>query len=556
MKLKFGYYVASSLCLLFSSSLGASIDVSEPTSKLPASYKATALEMSINPTEEEKIIKHIQEAAEKNSNPVVFAIQKNDLELAELLLTLRRIELSFGIATFDFPGYQFNRPYGDSGEEAVIWMKRAQVNLLNSFGEERCFTEAKVDTGILKLLVKYDEKNLWKSEIRKILTHAYHRCDLEGILFCLQLPIEDLKIAFYEINTTPSYLVDPFLSEFPINLEDPTHFYIKTQSPTVLPCIWDFRSDDNAMVKEIKRQIQHIAQNIISFEDSAETIKALKKEMEVIKNQFQKEFSEIKDRLIAVDELKTEMISIRKEIETIKNEHHQTSEAIQNEINELRELVLSNKEIVQVLVKYGNNSESITSLHYAIKMGDDKTVKLLIANGANVNSKDGSCTALIRAASCNQLEIAKILLNNGADVNLEGHLTLNASQMRTALSYAAEFGNAALVRLLIENGANLDTPKNNHKNPLHIAAISGNFDAVVALVNGGAKIDANISKGSVGHWTEGTPLDWAACNLKYVDNPQNLELIKFLVQKGATRHFSNNGNGCPVIVGYLKSVGR
>jgi len=94
--------------------------------------------------------------------------------------------------------------------------------------------------------------------------------------------------------------------------------------------------------------------------------------------------------------------------------------------------------------------------------------------------------------------------------------------------------------------------------------MKGNYDAVVALIESGSDVDGRIPfqkpNGFQGIFE--TPLDMAAKNLTYRDNPQNLELVKYLVAQGATRRVrgyhgdQHGGLECPVISGYLKSVSR
>jgi len=87
---------------------------------LPENYIKESILISKDLHQEEEIIQHIQDANEQDKNPVVLAIKKDKIELAELLLIIRRIELSLGIETFDFPGYSFSRPYGNEVEEAIL----------------------------------------------------------------------------------------------------------------------------------------------------------------------------------------------------------------------------------------------------------------------------------------------------------------------------------------------------------------------------------------------------------------------------------------------------
>lgn len=261
-----------------------------------------------------------------------------------------------------------------------------------------------------------------------------------------------------------------------------------------------------------------------------------------------------------LDETKTELAILKNQIAELKNQKCAVENELTRKFEGQQRGLAESKELQHILIKYGNNPDGMSALHYAIKLGDANAVNLLIANGADVNTKDGNFTTLTRAASCNQYEITQILLSLGANVNLTA-----SEHVYCAINYAAEFGSGELVTLLAEHGAILDRiyPKdlsNYAKTPLYTATKTGNYEAVIALVSAGASIDANIPHNICGHQT---PLDIAAENLEYAVNPQNLELVKFLVDNGATRRYLNylenprtNNVKCPVISGYLRSVNK
>ncbi len=104
-----------------------------------------------------------------------------------------------------------------------------------------------------------------------------------------------------------------------------------------------------------------------------------------------------------------------------------------------------------------------TALMYAAELGKEKTVKYLLAAGADVNSLGGIRTssktpALIYAARAHKKQksvgIARALLAMGADPNARD---LSGD---TALMYAALQGNKELISLLIANGARLSATNN------------------------------------------------------------------------------------------------
>jgi len=288
--------------------------------------------------------------------------------------------------------------------------------------------------------------------------------------------------------------------------------------------------------------------------------KPIKKEISQIKSRLDTLEGQLNANMAQVAELKFENTALKNQLAAHQEESNGKFDAQEGRLD-------STEELGKVLTKYGSNPDGMTILHYAIKMGDANTVKLLLANGSDVNSISFNywCninfTALAWAAYCNQLEVAQLLLSHGADVNLTASPDL---AHKSAIDYASQFGSGELVSLLIEYGAKLDTIfsdprfiKSTHITPLHSACLVGNYDAVVALVNGGANINGNDTiPAGTNHWNQGTPLDYAANNLKCSENPKNLQLIKFLVKNGAIRRMSFNSVQCPVIQSYLKYVGR
>lgn len=63
----------------------------------------------------------------------------------------------------------------------------------------------------------------------------------------------------------------------------------------------------------------------------------------------------------------------------------------------------------------------------------------------------------------------KLLVDNGADINIQDEF---GSQ---PLHYAVYKGNVNIVKLLIENGTNIDCKNNYEATPLMIASMRGNW---------------------------------------------------------------------------------
>jgi ankyrin repeat protein len=97
-----------------------------------------------------------------------------------------------------------------------------------------------------------------------------------------------------------------------------------------------------------------------------------------------------------------------------------------------------------------------TPMHYAVKFGKTENIRVLIKRGANLQlkSKAGD-TALHVAVQFDQISAAELLLNHG--------LKLDPNM----LPYAAMQGKLAMVKWLIEHGADPNT-----KGPYGVTALS------------------------------------------------------------------------------------
>ncbi|CAH0282934.1 ankyrin repeat domain-containing protein [Agrobacterium fabrum] len=110
------------------------------------------------------------------------------------------------------------------------------------------------------------------------------------------------------------------------------------------------------------------------------------------------------------------------------------------------------EEVLNLLLKNGAdinaaNDEGVTILHI---ITDPDTVSLLVKRGANIEARDErGWTPLIMQANNQQNgpDVVAALLAQGADPNAEGFAG------ETALSFAKQTGDAALVRMLIASGA-------------------------------------------------------------------------------------------------------
>ncbi|EAY09530.1 ankyrin repeat protein, putative [Trichomonas vaginalis G3] len=129
-------------------------------------------------------------------------------------------------------------------------------------------------------------------------------------------------------------------------------------------------------------------------------------------------------------------------------------------------------------------SESIL-LHYAYEQKKKDIVKILLLNGANVDTRDEDNKTLFHQALFHRdKEMLKMLLSYGADINAKGE------SGESALHDAAGYGAVWTIKFLLKHGAKIDTPGKNGQTPLFNAAESNNKNIVELLVSHGANVNA------------------------------------------------------------------
>ena len=90
--------------------------------------------------------------------------------------------------------------------------------------------------------------------------------------------------------------------------------------------------------------------------------------------------------------------------------------------------------------------------------GDVNAARALVEAGADPNEKGGNGdtheTALHVAVANSRVEMARFLIAHGAELNAEAYEKIIGTRDGTPLHYAACIGNAEMVQLLLESGAN------------------------------------------------------------------------------------------------------
>ena len=167
-----------------------------------------------------------------------------------------------------------------------------------------------------------------------------------------------------------------------------------------------------------------------------------------------------------------------------------------------------------VFINQNNNNvdKDLTPLHAACQAETPAVARLLLAHGADVNAKNpAGLTPLHLAARHGRTELAKILIDNGADIN--------AIDVRGAspLGIAERRGNSEIAELLRKHGAKI--PAGLSGTPLHEAAINGDAARIKSLLAEGADVNAKNDRGI-------TPLHLAARHGR-------TEVAKILIDNGA-----------------------
>ena len=167
------------------------------------------------------------------------------------------------------------------------------------------------------------------------------------------------------------------------------------------------------------------------------------------------------------------------------------------------------------LVKYLNAESIKAALETKIKDGDDLATPLIIA------ARDG------------KLDFVKVILRYEANTEARGTINIDGGVIEdcTALWVAACKGHFDVVRLLIEQSAEVDSRTSSNSTPLRAAAFDGHLDIVRCLVENGADVNARNNFNN-------TPL-MITC---YKGHPN---VASYLVKHGANINLQDNkGDSC------------
>lgn len=235
--------------------------------------------------------------------------------------------------------------------------------------------------------------------------------------------------------------------------------------------------------------VGHILMAVVRGGQVAEQAKALQTKWEI-----EAKAAEKKAQLAASRQTATKKLLIVKSAAANQSDMALTEKVIKT----------SNPELIDILIKYGNNPDGIPALHYAIKQGDFTATKLLLDHGADPNAKISKTSsyhdwtpnrAIDYAAQTANVDILNLLIDRGALVNLtQDEKTLYRA---SPLAFAAMANNLPAVQILVARGAEVvHSPFNGSYNfsllqqqPLYHAVLNGSVEIAKYLVAHGADIN-------------------------------------------------------------------
>lgn len=190
----------------------------------------------------------------------------------------------------------------------------------------------------------------------------------------------------------------------------------------------------------------------------------------------------------------------------------------------LESLSQNSAKITQMIIdkvdkKLINDSlEGKTPLIIAVGNSYIDTAKILIENGADVNSVDfEGWSALSYAVNNGDIEIAKLLLTNKAKIKGELLLAIKSPIVESRID---------MMKLLIDNKANINYADEDGFNPLNIAIESGDMELTKFLITNGANVNSLMQDG--------------VSLIGYAIAQNNMDLLQILIENGAN---VNNTNG-------------
>jgi cytohesin len=206
-----------------------------------------------------------------------------------------------------------------------------------------------------------------------------------------------------------------------------------------------------------------------------------------------------------------------------------------------------NFETAVVLLDHGanvneQNFDGQTPLHRASQGSehpsddDPRVARLLLERGGHVNARDKDQTIPLHwASNLSKLNTARVLLDHGADANAQN------VDGQTPLHYVSSLASDSksdfsIVQLLVECGADVNAQDKNKDSPLHSVCSYGAFKAALALLDHGAELSPQNTDGQI-------PLHRVSQRFpRYVGN----DAVRLLLERGVDVNSQDNAQETPL----------
>jgi ankyrin repeat protein len=140
---------------------------------------------------------------------------------------------------------------------------------------------------------------------------------------------------------------------------------------------------------------------------------------------------------------------------------------------------------------------NLQSIHFSARMGELDMVKSLFEKTGTLEMRDEKGqTVLFHAVKGRQLKVVKWLLEEGRLQGRRSNVSAVDKEGLTALHVAAQAGDRAIAKLLIERGANVNAESNSLMRPIHMVQGEKGKEMIKLLVQHRAKIDAETKDGT------------------------------------------------------------